>query len=210
MLTAGVTHAPGTPGSAEVALINAGDYKVTYTVAGTEPSQFALFVNGNLVPGTIYPSGAGTQNTTGQVIATFAAGAVLTLRNHCSSCGGRPRNAHRRNGGNRQRLHLRREARVSPVIDPTQKGSDMPSINDAPRGSAAGRRWAVAGSLVAAGLAFTGCGTATTTPLTILNTEKVERAIDKSILAQRGKHADVSCPSGVHQKEGLFSRAPRS
>ncbi len=38
---------------------------------------------------------------------------------------------------------------------------------------------------------------------TILNTEKIERAIEHSSLAQRGKHAQVSCPSGVHQKKGL-------
>jgi hypothetical protein len=37
----------------------------------------------------------------------------------------------------------------------------------------------------------------------ILNTEKVERAIEHSSLAQRGTHARVSCPSGVHQKKGL-------
>jgi hypothetical protein len=31
----------------------------------------------------------------------------------------------------------------------------------------------------------------------------VERAIEHSSLAQREKHAQVSCPSGVHQKKGL-------
>jgi hypothetical protein len=38
---------------------------------------------------------------------------------------------------------------------------------------------------------------------TILNTEKVEQAIEDSSLAQRGARADVVCPDGVHQKEGL-------
>ena len=65
-------------------------------------------------------------------------------------------------------------------------------------------------SLVAAS-ASTACGsshvTRATAPsaaaITILNTEKVERAIEHSSLAQRGKHAQVSCPSGVHQKKGL-------
>jgi hypothetical protein len=52
---------------------------------------------------------------------------------------------------------------------------------------------------VAAGLA--GCGG--TTQVTILNTEKVERAIQQSILHDRGLESDVSCPSGVHQKRGL-------
>ena len=65
--------------------MNAGDYKVTFSVSGTEPSQMALFVNGTLVPGTIYGSGAGTQQNTGQVIVTFAAGDVLTVRNHTSA-----------------------------------------------------------------------------------------------------------------------------
>jgi hypothetical protein len=58
-----------------------------------------------------------------------------------------------------------------------------------------------AGVLVAASLAVTGCGSSGSP--TILNTEKVERAIEQSSLAQRGRHAQVSCPSGVHQKKGL-------
>jgi hypothetical protein len=63
------------------------------------------------------------------------------------------------------------------------------------------RRLLIPGALVAAGLAATGCGGAGAP--TILNTEKVERAIEQSSLAQRGEHARVSCPSGVHQKKGL-------
>jgi hypothetical protein len=59
----------------------------------------------------------------------------------------------------------------------------------------------VAGVVVAASLAVTGCGSSGSP--TILNTEKVERAIEHSSLAQRGKRAQVSCPSGVHQKKGL-------
>jgi hypothetical protein len=79
-MTSGITHAPGAAG---IALVNAGDYKVTFSVSGTEPNQMALFVNGTtLVPGTVYGSGAGTQQSTGQVIATFAAGDVLTVRSH--------------------------------------------------------------------------------------------------------------------------------
>jgi hypothetical protein len=60
----------------------------------------------------------------------------------------------------------------------------------------------VAGVLVAASFAATGCGGSSASP-TILNTEKVERAIEVSSLAQRGTHTQVSCPSGVHQKKGL-------
>jgi hypothetical protein len=58
-----------------------------------------------------------------------------------------------------------------------------------------------AGVLVAASLAVTACGSSGAP--TILNTEKVERAIEQSSLAQRGRHAQVSCPSGVHQTKGL-------
>jgi hypothetical protein len=54
---------------------------------------------------------------------------------------------------------------------------------------------------VAGALVVTACGAARS--LTILNTEKVERAIEQSSLAQRGQHVRVSCPSGVHQEKGL-------
>ena len=62
-------------------------------------------------------------------------------------------------------------------------------------------RWLVAAVLIAASLAVTACGSSGAP--TILNTEKVERAIEQSSLAQRGQHAQVSCPSGVHQRKGL-------
>jgi hypothetical protein len=54
-------------------------------VSGTESNQFAIFRNGAQVPGTVYGSGAGTQQNNGQVIFTIAAGDVLTLRNHSSA-----------------------------------------------------------------------------------------------------------------------------
>ena len=82
ILTSGITHAPGDPG---VAFTSAGDYKVTFSVSGTEPSQFALFLNGAMVTGTIYGSGAGTQQNTGQAIFRINAGDVLTLVNHSSA-----------------------------------------------------------------------------------------------------------------------------
>jgi hypothetical protein len=55
--------------------------------------------------------------------------------------------------------------------------------------------------LIAASVAITACGSAGSP--TILNTEKVERAIEGSSLAQRSQHVQVTCPSGVHQKKGL-------
>lgn len=63
-------------------------------------------------------------------------------------------------------------------------------------------RWLAAGAVVATSLAVNACGKSEDPP-TILNTEKVERAIERSIRVQRGKNARVSCPSGVHQKKGL-------
>jgi len=82
VLTPGITHAPGAAG---VTLTIAGTYEVTFSVSGTESSQMALFVNGTLVPGAVYGSGAGTQQNTGQAIFNAPAGAVLTVRNHTSS-----------------------------------------------------------------------------------------------------------------------------
>jgi hypothetical protein len=58
-------------------------------------------------------------------------------------------------------------------------------------------------AIVVACLAVAGAGCGSSESPTILNTEKVERAIESSSLAQRGLHAAVSCPSGVHQKKGL-------
>ena len=82
VLTPGITHALGAAG---ITLVSAGAYEVTFSVSGTEPSQMALFVNGTLVPGTVYGSGAGTQQNTGQAIFIVPAGAILTVRNHTSS-----------------------------------------------------------------------------------------------------------------------------
>jgi hypothetical protein len=82
VVTAGITHAPGTAG---ITLGAAGTYTVTFSVSGTEPNQMGLFVNGTLAPGTVYASGAGTQQNSGQGIVTVGAGAVLTVRNHTSS-----------------------------------------------------------------------------------------------------------------------------
>jgi hypothetical protein len=81
VLTSGVTHEPG----AVITLVNSGTYQVTFSVSATEPNQMALFVNGVLVPGAVYGSGAGTQQNTGQAIINVGAGAVLTVRNHSSA-----------------------------------------------------------------------------------------------------------------------------
>jgi hypothetical protein len=80
--TAGITHALG---SSDIIVVNAGDYKVSFSVSGTEPNQFALFLNGVMVAGTVYGSGAGTQQNSGQAIITIGANDILTLRNHTSA-----------------------------------------------------------------------------------------------------------------------------
>lgn len=86
-----------------------------------------------------------------------------------------------------------------------------PNPTTSPKRPAVFSRWLgrsfVAGVFVAASLTVAACGSSgpptTLKTATILNTEKIERAIEHSSLAQRGKHAQVSCPSGVHQKKGL-------
>lgn len=55
--------------------------------------------------------------------------------------------------------------------------------------------------MVVGSLAATGCGSSPSP--TILNTEKIERAIEASSLAQRGTRVQVTCPSGVYQTKGL-------
>jgi hypothetical protein len=59
----------------------------------------------------------------------------------------------------------------------------------------------LAGALVTASLAVSACGSSGS--VTILNTQKVERAIEQSSMDQRGALASVSCPSGVHQEQGV-------
>ncbi len=81
-ITSGITHVPGASG---ITLVNAGTYQVTFSLSGTGPNQIALFDNETLVPGTVYGSGAGTQQNTGQAIVTVSAGDVLTVRNATSS-----------------------------------------------------------------------------------------------------------------------------
>jgi hypothetical protein len=82
VLTGGITHAPG---SDAITVVNAGVYKVTYTVSAVALSQVALFLDGAEVVGTIYGSGAGTQPNVGQAIITIAGGSVLELRNHSTA-----------------------------------------------------------------------------------------------------------------------------
>ncbi len=59
-------------------------------------------------------------------------------------------------------------------------------------------------AVLGASLGIGACGSSgSAASPTILNTEKVELAIQHSALAQRGERAQVTCPSGVHQTKGL-------
>jgi len=74
-----------TLGSPNVSFTQGGIYSVWFSVSGSEPNQFAIFKNGLLVPGSIYGSGAGTQQNNGYVIVSVVPGDTLTLRNHSSA-----------------------------------------------------------------------------------------------------------------------------
>lgn len=82
VMSTGITHTAGTSG---ITVINAGIYEIAFSLSGTEPNQFALFVDGVVVPSSVYGSGAGTQQTNGQVILALGANSVITLVNHSSA-----------------------------------------------------------------------------------------------------------------------------
>ena len=48
VMTPGIVHILGT---SQIIVNVPGDYEVTFSVSGTEPNQFALFLNGTEVPG---------------------------------------------------------------------------------------------------------------------------------------------------------------
>lgn len=78
----GITHGLSTT---SILAVNAGTYSVTFSVSGTEANQFGIFVNGASSPSTIYGSGAGTQQNTGQAILILGVGDIITLVNHSSA-----------------------------------------------------------------------------------------------------------------------------
>ncbi|MBP6239051.1 MAG: hypothetical protein KA536_23065 [Saprospiraceae bacterium] len=81
-LTSGFVHVPGTT---TINIINTGIYKVSFSVSSAEPNQFALFLNGSVLSGSIFGSGAGTQQNNGALIFSATAGDVVSLRNHSSA-----------------------------------------------------------------------------------------------------------------------------
>ena len=80
----GVTHSISSS-TQNIVITNAGTYAIIFSVSGTEPNQFALFVNSIVAPSTIYGSGAGTQQNTCLSMLTLGAGDILTLVNHSSA-----------------------------------------------------------------------------------------------------------------------------
>ena len=82
IMSAGISHAPGSP---VITLAVGGIYEVTYVVAGVEPNQFALFVDGAPLPESTYGSGVGTQPNVGHLLIQVGAGTELTLVNHSSA-----------------------------------------------------------------------------------------------------------------------------
>ncbi|MRN52275.1 S-layer homology domain-containing protein [Paenibacillus monticola] len=78
----GVTHAPG---NENIQIDNSGVYEISFSVTAEESNQFAIFVNGALVPESIFGSGLVNQQNNGHLILTLSAGDVITLKNHSSS-----------------------------------------------------------------------------------------------------------------------------
>ncbi|MFJ7829397.1 hypothetical protein ACIQXU_04195 [Peribacillus sp. NPDC097284] len=81
-ITPGITHTAGSP---DITVTTPGTYEVTFSVTPQQTSQFGLTLNGALVPGSVYGSGSGSQEITGQALVTLADGDVLTLRNVTNS-----------------------------------------------------------------------------------------------------------------------------
>jgi hypothetical protein len=71
--------------SSVISILQDGNYLVSFSITGTEPNQFAIFVNGVVVPGSVYGSGAGTQQNHGQVIVGLRQKDTVTLVNFHSA-----------------------------------------------------------------------------------------------------------------------------
>ena len=78
----GISHALSSP---SIVVAAAGTYAVNFNVSSVQANQFTLFVNGVPNAASIFGSGAGTQQTLGQVVLALPANSVLTLVNHSSA-----------------------------------------------------------------------------------------------------------------------------
>ncbi|PIT83090.1 collagen-like protein [Limnohabitans sp. 15K] len=81
----GLVNIENKAGSSDISILENGNYLVSFSVSGTQSNQFAIFVNGRVVPGSIYGSGAGTQQNNGQVIVRLEKGDTVTLVNYHSA-----------------------------------------------------------------------------------------------------------------------------
>ena len=77
----GVVWVSGT----DITVTNAGTYEVTFQVSGSEPNQFAIFVNDVPQQSTVGGSGAGTQQNSITSILTIPAGGVINLVNYVTA-----------------------------------------------------------------------------------------------------------------------------
>lgn len=73
-----------TPGTSNVQFGTSGQYAIWFYVAGVQPNQFTLFINGNPIAGSVYGSGAANQPNLGMLIVTLNVSDILTVRNHTS------------------------------------------------------------------------------------------------------------------------------
>jgi hypothetical protein len=74
-----------TPGSNAINIMNMGVYLIQFSVSGTEPNQFDIYVNGAPNLSSLHGSGAGTQQNNGSVILNLNAADVITLVSHSST-----------------------------------------------------------------------------------------------------------------------------
>jgi hypothetical protein len=78
----GVEHEVG---SSQIFIRSSGYYFVAFSISGTQENQFAIFVNEQPAQGSVYGSGAGTQQTYGQLIVELNEKDVLRLVNFSSA-----------------------------------------------------------------------------------------------------------------------------
>jgi hypothetical protein len=82
-LTAGFSHVPGASG---LVIADPGSYLVSFSATTIEANQMAVFLDGVVVPQSIYGSASGSQQNDGQVVITTATpNTSLTIRNHTSA-----------------------------------------------------------------------------------------------------------------------------
>lgn len=77
--TAGLTTVAAS-GDITVGAGAGGIYEINWNVSGAEPNAFAIFINGIKAAGSVYGSGAGTQQNDGFTLLTLIAADVVSLR----------------------------------------------------------------------------------------------------------------------------------